>query len=70
MTNEEVKNFRVENKLTQKEFSKLLGYKDDTTIQKIESGQNKVPVIVSRVLKMMASMPENKRKKFFQEFQQ
>lgn len=68
MNNSDIKNFRIENELTQKDLSNILGYKDLTAIQKIESGQTKVPVLVARVLRMIKSKAPEKRKKFIKDF--
>lgn len=40
--NENIKRFRIEAKMTQKDLAAALGYKSPSTIAKIESGENSV----------------------------
>jgi len=63
-----LKKFREENKLTQRELSSILGYKNLTAIQKIECGDTKVPLLVERTLKLFNSVKIEKRKKFIEDF--
>lgn len=63
-----VKKFREENKLTQREMSSILGYKNLTAIQKIESGETKVPLLVERTLRLFSGIKIEKRKKFIEDF--
>ena len=41
---ENIKNIRTARGLSQNELAKLMGYKDPSSIAKIESGQNEIPL--------------------------
>lgn len=68
MTNQELKQFRDKNKLTQKDLSLFLGYKDPNTIQKWEYGILKIPVLVERTLKLFDELNETEKEKFILNF--
>lgn len=67
MNGNDLKIFRTKNKYTQKQLSDILGYRDVTALQKIESGQTKMPILVERVIRLIERNP-NKIKKYFEGF--
>ena len=64
ISGKELREFRMSQKMTQKEFADLLGYSSHTIVQKWEASDSPVPNLVSRVVILLSVMNDDEKDKF------